>query len=501
MKKNIRNLIVAAALGGLSALSAFAATVSVTITSQTLTTPGASLYLNKNESLTYALTGTATGFILLEKSFNASNFAPTGISVTGSGPVSATGKLYSGSQSTYYRWRASTMTAGATGTGSFVTSLYDNDDVVQEFKNNKGIPIVIISDDSTAISGTLTASSGTITNLNATGGIISGVTVTNPNLNGVFLTSATLSGPLTLTTASTITYTATRLEGTATDYSTTTHNGGHTFSGINTFSGTDAVSGTKTNTATVINGTKTDNSTTTYSGSNTFSNSQTFKFNDTDPVTNGTGQIILQNTATGATANAVISFNTDQGAGANRRARIIVDKAGTNGGEMTLAVRDDAGSLFNTGLIIKSTDGAAIITGTTTNDDAPSGKYGETISTVTTSSSAFASSGTWGDLVSRSYTAGDWLCSGVIYSADNGATVTSINLGISQTSGNSVTGLTKGDNWVTGTLPTATTDGSASIPNFRVSLSGAATLYLKYMSTYSAGPPNAAGRLRCVRIR
>lgn len=229
MKKNIRNLILALVTAWIFNVPSQAVIISVTITSQTITTPGASLLLNKNESLTYTLTGTATGQILIEKSLDGTNYSAAGVSVTGSGPVSTTGTLYSGDKNTYFRWRASTMTAGPSG--SFVATIYDNDDVVQEFKNNKGVPIFIISDDKTLINGGLVATSATFTIVNASGGT---------------QTDTTLSGAITVASGSTMTFSGTRIAGTTTDAST------RTFAGAS------------------FNGTKADHSTTTYTADQTF---------------------------------------------------------------------------------------------------------------------------------------------------------------------------------------------------------------------------------------
>ncbi len=231
MKKIIRNLAVFIAVCGTFCNVVKATTVTATISSTTVNKFTPSLLLRPHESLTYTLTGTATGQATIEKSRNNQEFSPAGVSVTGAGVLSSTGKLYSDEQTLYFRIRLSTITAG-----SFVLTMYDNDDVVQEFKNNKGIPIVVISDDSTAISGGFTASIATVTTLYSSGG-----TQASPSL-----TSPSLSGAISVTAGSTITYSATLTSGTITNITTTT------FSGAS------------------FNGTKTDNSTTTYTGGNTF---------------------------------------------------------------------------------------------------------------------------------------------------------------------------------------------------------------------------------------
>jgi len=81
---------------------------------------------------------------------------------------------------------------------------------------------------------------------------------------------------------------------------------------------------------------------------------------DADPVATATNLLGLANTSTAATASSVISFVTDQGAGSNRRGRILFDKDGSNGGKFTLQVRDGAGSLF-TDAIVASNLGAVTL--------------------------------------------------------------------------------------------------------------------------------------------
>lgn len=221
MKTLIRNIAVAFGVLGCVYAQAKAVTVTDTISSTSLT--GQSLLLMKNESLTYSLTGTCTGTILIEKSENARDYRSVGVSVTGTGSVSSSGKLYSGDRVTYFRWRASTVTAG-----SFTAVLYDNDDVVQEFKNNKNFPIVLIDDGGVTVSGTLVASSATLT----------ATTLTSPTLNSPTLVTATITSP---------TVTGMTLSGTSTINGTITNNSTTTFTGTATFNGATSIKGTATN--------------------------------------------------------------------------------------------------------------------------------------------------------------------------------------------------------------------------------------------------------------
>lgn len=511
MKKISKALIVFITLSGSFCLTAKASTVSATISSATAVRFTDALLLGPHESLTYSLTGTATGQALIEKSNNASNWIPTEVSVNATGNPSTTGKLYSDSQTSYFRIRVTTITAGTSG--SFILTMYDNDDVVQEFKNNKGIPIVVISDDSMAISGGFTASVATITTINSTGG-----TETNP----------TFSGAITVTSGSTVTITSSKLAGTITNVATTTNSGA-------VFNGTRTDNSTTTYNGALLNGTKTDDSTTTYTAnSNTF-NGGTF----TNPSLAGAiataaastttvngkfdlqGEIFLDSVAALPTdKDTYVGILKTQSTGAapfnSAGSLILRPRVSATAGRSSVYIYtgspsaqrlkiDETGQIFTSSggavSIVASTSGALGIRGTSTNDTATAGFYGQTSSTVTTSTVSFGSTGVWSDFVSTSVAAGDYLMSAVLYAAANGGTITNINLGISQTSGNSTTGLSKGDSWVATPGPTAASDTSISIPALRVSLSAATTIYLKGMAAYSIATPNAMTRLSLVRIR
>lgn len=131
-------------LGFIGALLISGSAWAVTVSS---TTPNVaildSIFVQPNETLTYSLTGTATGTALIQVSRDGVNYEPTGVQAVGTGAVSETGTLAPGDKAAYYRWYISTITAG-----SFVTSLYDNDDFTAEIRNNKGQPNVQIYDDS-----------------------------------------------------------------------------------------------------------------------------------------------------------------------------------------------------------------------------------------------------------------------------------------------------------------------------------------------------------------
>lgn len=141
--KRIATLIMLSMLG--IASKSYAASVAFTISSTTFVNGVARsdvLVLNPNESLTYTLTGSATGVMLLQKSIDGSNYT-TIQSTTNNRTGTFTGAEYSQNLTSFYRWSGSTMT----GAGSFQMYLSDNDDFVNQVVNNKKVPSVQFYDD------------------------------------------------------------------------------------------------------------------------------------------------------------------------------------------------------------------------------------------------------------------------------------------------------------------------------------------------------------------
>lgn len=141
------------------------------------------------------------------------------------------------------------------------------------------------------------------------------------------------------------------------------------------------------------------------------------------------------------------------------------------------------------------------IVGTNTNDNAPTGYYGEYLSSSTPTDKSFFGSGTIGDGGTVTIGAGDWDCTACIYVDANGATVTDTNLGISQTTGNSSTGLVLGDTWIPVFLANSTSAAGSCMANVRESVSGSTPVYLKARATYSAATPRFRARFSCRRPR
>jgi hypothetical protein len=134
----MRKILIALAL-----LLAPALASAVTVSSTTASTNGTPpLLLQPKESLTYTEAGTFTGRIELQKSKNLINWEPLAISTTNNAGGTFTGVIYNDETPTYYRWKGSTITAG-----SFVTTLADNDDLVAQFNNLKGVPVLKLHDE------------------------------------------------------------------------------------------------------------------------------------------------------------------------------------------------------------------------------------------------------------------------------------------------------------------------------------------------------------------
>jgi len=142
--------------------------------------------------------------------------------------------------------------------------------------------------------------------------------------------------------------------------------------------------------------------------------------------------------------------------------------------------------------------------GTTTNDSAAAGYIGEYIELVTSTSQNFPTSTQYGDLnggaADISLTAGDWDVTVTFRTNLNSSTCTDVSCGISITSGNSTTGLVSGSNLFLMAPPTSSYGTNMGFV-YRVSLASTTTVYLKYMANYSAGTPQARGRISARRVR
>lgn len=143
-------------------------------------------------------------------------------------------------------------------------------------------------------------------------------------------------------------------------------------------------------------------------------------------------------------------------------------------------------------------------TGTTTNDSAAAGFVGQFIDSSNHSLTAVGSSGQYANVTSISLTAGDWDVSGnVMFSFGTAVSITNASMAVSLFSGNTTTDHVAGANaYGSSAYPTATQDSSvATVPRFRVSISGTTTVFLKGAITYASGAPFFYGYISARRMR
>lgn len=173
------------------------------------------------------------------------------------------------------------------------------------------------------------------------------------------------------------------------------------------------------------------------------------------------------------------------------------------GGYKWRLVKATAGQAVGFGLATSSQSGlyqAGQAPGIITGVAASTGNVGEVLEATSTSTVNFAASGTWDDSGTVSLTAGRWMINGIMNMGDGTATGITAHLGISTTSGNSATGLTLGQNYISFS-PVSGANFSGAITPYVVNIAATTSYYLKRKATYSAGPPTTTGyRLTAIRI-
>lgn len=142
------------------------------------------------------------------------------------------------------------------------------------------------------------------------------------------------------------------------------------------------------------------------------------------------------------------------------------------------------------------------IVGVTNNSLAAAGAVGEDLSVSSTAFVNAASSGTWTNVASKAFAAGDYNISGCITGKLNGATASDFEVAISSFSGNTTTDHVEGQNWIEGGVPVGTLRQSACVPPYHIHLaSGTVTMYLKALWAFTAGTPQAIGTMAATRQR
>ena len=142
--------------------------------------------------------------------------------------------------------------------------------------------------------------------------------------------------------------------------------------------------------------------------------------------------------------------------------------------------------------------------GVTNGSDSLAGNIGEYVQSVVSSLPNASASTTFRDITSISLSAGDWDVSAIGILQNNGATISANNVfAISTYSGNTTTDHINGNNvcYVIAPFNASGAFTTCSIPTYRISITSNTTIYLKGMSTYSAGTPANGGRISARRVR
>lgn len=225
---------------------------------------------------------------------------------------------------------------------------------------------------------------------------------------------------------------------------------------------------------------------------------------------NGTSNSIVS----GAKAGDVVITNTQDesfilssniGSSSNNLLRINSSSATFSNTTIVNVTTMTVSSITFTGAVRFSTISFSPTTvgmlGTTTNDSSNIGIVGESSTSLRTTALNSPGTNQYFDIGTITLTAGDWSISSLGCCSNNGATATTCESGISTTSGNSSSGLTLGDNYSQGYPATTLIDNCLSIPMYRVSISGTTQYYLKARMAFSAGTPQAYGRITARRMR
>lgn len=245
--------------------------------------------------------------------------------------------------------------------------------------------------------------------------------------------------------------------------------------------------------------------TATINGAKTFGNDLTISrsasggtvletINNTSNTATSIAALALQVGGTSA-GDAVISFTVPA---------TFVWSMGLDNSDSDSFVISQATTLGTTNALrISGTTNGVAISGTNTNDSGAAGFVGEYVESVAGVTNAPTST-QFGDLTSISLTAGDWDVNVTSYWDSNGSTFTALTTGVSTTTGNSATGLVLGSSRADfnhASSSTTVTEFSQAISPIRFSLSGTTTVYLKFKAVYSAGTPQAYGRISARRAR
>ena len=177
---------------------------------------------------------------------------------------------------------------------------------------------------------------------------------------------------------------------------------------------------------------------------------------------------------------------------------------GTNGGTNTTpGLRMDGTTQAVTLVGSLTPSQTAGIVGTTTNNSANAGSWGEVQScSLATGSSVTLTTATTADVCSISLTAGDCDCGGVAdYTFGATTSYSALQQGISTTSATLGAQDTFTSIVVAANVPGSAVDSALSLPLVRVSLAGTTATYLVVRGTFTISTLKAYGTMRCRRVR
>jgi hypothetical protein len=228
-----------------------------------------------------------------------------------------------------------------------------------------------------------------------------------------------------------------------------------------------------------------------------------------------TGQLAVSRGGTGvdtASANTLFAGPTSGGAAAPAfRAMVLADIMSMTSAQFATKISDETGS----GLLVFGTTPTVNqpnIVGTTTNNNAAAGSVGEEITQSRVQSAATAlTTATTANVTATALTltAGDWDISAALGVITGGATnITTIIYGVSLTSattpGTDTTAVpTAGEVRMRVTNVGVVSSGviTYSIPRYRVSLAGSATLYFIVNASFTVSTASAYGSVTARRVR
>lgn len=145
------------------------------------------------------------------------------------------------------------------------------------------------------------------------------------------------------------------------------------------------------------------------------------------------------------------------------------------------------------------------IVGTTTNNSANTGSFGEYVTGTTSAATTSLSTGTSvnvGAGTNISLTAGDWDCTGVVnFTLGATTSVTNLSGGVSTTTGTLPAQDSFFDFETAANVMTNTKVAAYVCPTVRLSISGTTSVFLVTQATFTASTITAGGTVRCRRMR